>query len=114
VCIDISLTQFGLFSFPSDAQSPGIADILVFSIPVWLIAVWLGFVLTLQHSLQWIRANRYVCILVFAIFGPVSYIAGRKFGMIQFSDDVSLYLVLVWALVGWVASLEFNQMRRGG
>jgi hypothetical protein len=106
MCIDISFTVLGLFSFPSNELSPSIADIRLFSIPLWLIVMWLGFVLTLQHSLQWLRARRYVCVLAFAISGPLSYMAGQKFGMIQFGDDVGFYLILSWALVGWVASFK--------
>lgn len=106
VCIDISFTQMGLFSFPSKALNPGIADSRLFLIPLWLIVMWLGFVLTLQHSLQWVIARKYVCVLVFAISGPVSYMAGREFGMIHFGNEVSLYLVFSWALVGWVASCQ--------
>ncbi|MFT7184732.1 MAG: hypothetical protein ACI84K_000098 [Pseudohongiellaceae bacterium] len=110
VCLDISLTAVGLFSFPSNELNPGIADIRLFSIPVWLIGMWLGFVLTLQNSLQWVRARKYVCVLVFAIFGPVSYIAGRQFGMIQFGDEVSFYLIVAWAFVGWVASFKITKI----
>jgi hypothetical protein len=108
VSFDISFAVAGLFEFPTHGVNHGIADIHLLSIPLWLISLWLGFVLTLQHSLQWVRVHRYVCMLVFAIFGPVSYIAGREFGMIQFSDDVAFYLALVWAVVGWVASFQLK------
>ena len=109
VCIDISYTAMGLFNFTDETINSNVTDIRLFSIPLWLVVMWLGFVLTLQHSLQWLIQRRYMCILVFAISGAVSYIAGRRFGMIGFEDVVGLYLIFSWALVGWVTSLNMTK-----
>ena len=106
VLMDFSFTSLGFFSFPSSQFNGGITDIRLFNMPIWLMILWLGFVLTLQHSLQWIRAKKYVCMIAFSLFGTMSYLAGRRFDVIQFSNEMILCLLLGWLVVGWISSIN--------
>ena len=69
--------------------------------PLWITAMWCGFCSTVNHSLAWLK-NRWVsAFLLGAIFGPLSYITGQKFGAIYFNSDlvtVNTILALVWGL----------------
>lgn len=106
VFMDMGLTFLGLYHFPENQLHPNIFDVRFFVIPLWLIGLWLGFVLTLQHSLQWLRVRKTVCVIAFSVFGTMSYLAGRRFEMIQFNNESILFLLLGWAAVGWVASSQ--------
>jgi len=106
VLMDFSFISLGFFSFPANEVNPGITDVRLFDMPVWLVVLWLGFVLTLQHSLQWIRAKKYVCMMAFSLFGTMSYVAGRRFDVIQFSNEMILCLLLGWLAVGYISSIN--------
>ena len=68
--------------------------------PIWIIAMWLGFSATLNHSLSWLDGKWLLAFLGGAIFGPLSYLAGIKFGAIAFEVSVFSIAVLssVWGL----------------
>lgn len=112
VVVDSSFSNLGLFTFELDKHDINVSNRQLVAIPLWLIALWAGLVLTLQNSLQWIRSKRYLSVFGFAVFGPVSYIAGRSLGMIGFNDTMILYLVIEWAFIGWFASFSFKKVIR--
>ena len=70
--------------------------------PLWIIAMWLGFSATLNHSLGWLDGKWFFAFLLGAVFGPLSYLAGLKFGAINF--QVSLFSITILALV-WGATV---------
>lgn len=108
IFIDACFTSAGLFAFPIVDSSASWSHSTFFGIPFWLVGMWLGFVLTIQHSLQWLRERSYIYIIGFAIFGPVSYIAGRSFGVIQFDNNAVMFISIAWALVAWVSTHRPN------
>ena len=44
--------------------------------PIWLLAIWLLFGMTLRYSLSWLRKKIFLSSLFAAIAGPASYYAG--------------------------------------
>lgn len=71
--------------------------------PPWIVAMWLGFALTLNHSLARLRDLPWLAAALGAIGGPLAYLAAaRGFGAARFADDplpALLALSLAWALV---------------
>ena len=69
--------------------------------PFWIIAMWLGFAATINHSLAWINGRWLISFIMGAVFGPLSYLAGIKFDALYFEQTFSLLLLLslVWGLI---------------
>lgn len=84
---DIVLMQLGVLQFSSHPWPP-----------VWLVCVWLLFATTLNHSLRWLQ-NRWALALVLgAITGPLSYLAGERLGAVVINHDALLLLSAAWGL----------------
>ena len=68
--------------------------------PLWIIAMWLGFAATLNHSLSWLADRWLFAVLLGAIFGPLSYLAGTKFGALNFTPTFFsiTVLVVIWGV----------------
>lgn len=71
--------------------------------PLWIIALWLSFSFTLNHSMAFLRQN-YVLAAAFGfVGGPLAYwCAGRVFNVIEYGVEMSLVmggLALCWGLV---------------
>ena len=76
----------------------------VHAAPVWIIALWAAFALTLNHSLAWMSRRPWWAAVLGAVLGPVSYIgAGRVFAAVTFADPPWL----AWVVLGacWFVAL---------
>lgn len=92
VVADTMLTLAGVFIFdPAPSVLP---------IPLWLVAIWLGFVSTFRHSMGYLLARPMIAIPAAAIAAPLSYIAGMSLGAVSFGLDVAVTAVVVGLL--WV------------
>lgn len=72
-----------------------------YAAPAWIAAIWLGFAMTLNHSLAFLR-RRLGLAAVFGLAGaPLAYwSAGRAFGVLAFADPaVMLAVGAAWMLV---------------
>ena len=71
--------------------------------PVWIGSLWLGFALTLNHSMAFLRERPLVAALFGAVGGPLAYwTAAGAFGAVSFGAPVAWILAalaLAWALV---------------
>ena len=71
--------------------------------PVWLLLLWVGFVLTLGHSLRWLAARPiWQQALLGAVSGPCSYLSGWRLGAVDLplGPGISiLILATIWALL---------------
>ncbi len=72
--------------------------------PFWIIAMWLGFSATINHSLAWLDGKWIFSFFLGAIFGPLSYIAGLKFGAVDF--QISFFSITILAAV-WGITVPF-------
>ena len=89
VAVDGLLTWGGVFAFSQW--------------PIWLLLLWVGFVLTLGHSLRWLAARPvWQQALLGAISGPSSYLSGWRLGAVElpFGPWLTIALLVpVWALL---------------
>jgi len=71
--------------------------------PVWIVVLWMGFALTLNHSMHFLRGRLVLAVLFGAVGGPVAYIAAdRLWGAVRFDTPgwpALLALGLAWAVV---------------
>jgi len=96
VAIDSSFAASGwiLYAMPWD---------LVSLAPLWIIALWLSFSFTLNHSMDFLRHNYVVAALFGLLGGPLAYwCADRLFNVIEYGTDMSLVMIglgVCWACV---------------
>lgn len=71
-------------------------------IPLWLVAIWLGFAATLRHSLRYLMNNTLWSVIAGAVAGPLSYFAGERLGVVDFGyGNVTTLIILsvTWAML---------------
>lgn len=66
--------------------------------PVYLLIMWMGFAASLYVSLNWLVLNKTLFIFSCAVMGPLSYIAGRQLGIIQFDNAHIVLMVFAWGV----------------
>jgi len=69
--------------------------------PLWIILLWAGFALTINHSLAWVKQKPTLGYLFGFIGAPLSYYAGVKLNALDYLQPiwlVSLALAVTWAL----------------
>ena len=81
--------------------------------PLWILALWVGFALTLNHSLAYLAHRPLVATIAGAVVGPISYwSAGRVFGAVKLGDP--LWRSVLALSFGWaVAMLVLSLVSRG-
>ena len=66
--------------------------------PWWIIALWVAFGASFNHSLGWIQRSPYLAGLLAAIGGPVSYLAAERVGAVIIHKP---WLTLSFMAIGW-------------
>ena len=92
--VDTIWVQAGLMHFTDSRPFYWLA-------PAWIIVLWVGFALTINHSLAFLRANPALPIVLGLIGGPLSYLAGLKLGAVDYLENtvlISVYLAVAWAV----------------
>jgi hypothetical protein len=96
VLIDSAFAAFGVLRYASPIP-------FVQAAPVWILSMWVGFALTLKHSLGWLQGKLALQGLFGAIGGPLAYvIAGRAWGAVSFGVELPIVialLALAWGIV---------------
>jgi len=71
--------------------------------PGWILAIWLAFSLTLNHSLSFLKRRYALASLLGAVGGPLAYwLAADGFGAVRFDAPVMTVLIglgIAWALI---------------
>jgi hypothetical protein len=97
--VDGALAGTGVLHYaaPSPALPAGGA-------PLWILALWVAFALTLNHSLRWLAARPLLSGLFGALGGPLAYAgAGRLAGAVSFAPPA--WHATLWLAGGWGAAL---------
>ena len=70
--------------------------------PIWILALWANFALTLNHSLAWLQSRPGLAAVLGAIGAPLSYFfAARSWHALLLADPIALTLALlaaIWAV----------------
>jgi hypothetical protein len=95
--VDTLWLQLGWLIYSAAWPLEGIA-------PGWIMALWLGFAMTLNHSLAILRERPWLAALLGMVGGPMAYVgAERVFGAVSFvAPDLRILLGLA---VAWGAVL---------
>ncbi len=92
---DATLAASGVLTYTSVGPWTGLA-------PAWILSLWLGFALTLNHSLSWLHGRPLVAALFGGAGGPLSYwIGGHAWGAVTFTASLPLTLLVLSGL--WMA-----------
>ena len=91
----LAATDLVRYAAASPALPPGGA-------PVWILALWVAFALTLNRSLGWLTGKPLVSLLLGAIGGPLAYRAAGKLGAASLS--VPRWHGLLALAVGWAVA----------
>jgi hypothetical protein len=70
--------------------------------PFWMLALWIAFATTLNHSLRWLMRRPVVAAVAGAVFGPLAYLAGAKLGALTLPSPV---VVLPLLAAAWMAAM---------
>ena len=99
--IDTSMAYFGILIY-NGTYFPD-----TYIAPLWITAMWCGFSATVNHSLSWLH-NRYVASAALGVIsGPLSYLAGAKFGAIEFDAAPIIALVIISIYYGLTVPLMY-------
>jgi hypothetical protein len=99
VAVDGGLAWSGSIDYAADvpALPPGGA-------PLWILAMWAAFALTLRHSLGVFMRKPQLALLVGAVFGPLAYLgAGRGWNAATFAEPI--WQPIAFLAIGWGASM---------
>ena len=79
--VDTGLGVLGATHYPTSEAvwSPALA-------PPWITALWVLFGTLPHHSLGWLKGRPGLAVIFGAIGGPLSYLAGTRFGAVGLGD----------------------------
>ncbi|MEI8118923.1 MAG: DUF2878 domain-containing protein [Methylophilaceae bacterium] len=90
---DQALLSFNLVTYMHHGWSSSV-------VPVWILALWLGFSTILNVSLRWMRNQHLVAILFGLVGGPLAYLSAEKLGAVVILSNISyVTLALGWAII---------------
>lgn len=102
IAFDGVLAGVGFYRF-TDAGS-------MLPVPLWLIAIWMGFAGTLRSSLSFLVARPRLMTLATALLAPVTYLGAERLGAVSFAFGTAPTAVVVglswWALTPILLRLE--------
>jgi hypothetical protein len=92
--LDCGFAAIGWLHYPA-------ADPWPLAAPPWIAALWVGFAMTLNHSLSFLRSEPRLAALLGLAGGPIAYWgAAQGFGVVSMAEPagaVALALGLAWA-----------------
>ncbi len=95
VVLDSTWIKLGWIEFAAPKPINGFA-------PYWIIALWAGLALNINHSMAWLKTRLLAAASIGALLGPFSYLAAQHLGalrVISESWDWFFGLALSWGLV---------------
>ncbi len=96
-CMDSLMAGSGLIAYADPIPSAHLA-------PLWIMAIWLSFALTLRHTFRFLHGRPWLAALLGGVGGPLAYwSAGRGWGTVEFPRG-ALWALLVLALM-WAVAL---------
>jgi hypothetical protein len=96
--VDSLLLATGWLSYPAGLWLSGPWQFNL--APYWIVALWALFATTLNVSMGWLRGRPLLAVLMGAVGGPLSYLAGEELGGIELTEPVAALsaLAVAWAV----------------
>jgi len=69
--------------------------------PLWILLLWAGLALTLNHSLAWLQSRLLLAALLSGVSSPLSYLAAERLGAVDIVTESAVWFVglgVSWAL----------------
>lgn len=116
IVLPLGIGMDSLFATADWLAYPGQAAAAVLP-PGWLAAIWMGFAMTLNHSLAFLRGRAWLAATLGMLAAPAAYwAASRGFGVLEFMRPAPTVLValgLAWALfLPAILALDARPVRR--
>ncbi len=93
--VDSGYVMAGLMQFATPIPSSELA-------PIWIVAMWVSFALTLNHSMAWLKGKETMAVVFGALGGPFAYwIAWAAWDAVEFTGPLAVVLGVVgvvWAV----------------
>ena len=67
--------------------------------PLWIVALWLAFGTLPNGSLHWLKGRSLLQLILGAVLGPLSYLAGVRLGAATLGEPEGLSIAVI--AVGW-------------
>lgn len=94
--MDSSLIQSGMLTYSAAVPWSNLA-------PIWIVALWMSFALTLNHCLSYLKAHLFAAAVLGAIGAPLAYwAAASTWGALHFVAAQSTALIAlasIWAVL---------------
>ena len=88
--------------------------------PLWILLLWAGLALTLNHSLAWLQSRLVLAAVLSGLSSPLSYLGAARLGALDIVTESWWWIAglgLSWALVLplllWLAS-HLKQLKKQG
>lgn len=101
--LDTTWIKLGWFEFAANWPASDKA-------PLWILSLWAGLALTLNHSLAWLQSRLFLAPLIGGLASPFSYLAAAQFGAVQIIPEswqwffgLSASWAIVLPLLLWLA-----------
>ncbi|MEO0437656.1 MAG: DUF2878 domain-containing protein [Pseudomonadota bacterium] len=108
--VDALLAMAGYFQFDGESWLP---------IPLWHVAIWVGFAGTLRHSMTFMVQRPRLMTIAAALFAPLTYLAAQRLGAVVFplgSFPTAIVISLCWLTVTplliWLTSMANGHVLR--
>lgn len=69
--------------------------------PLWILSLWVGLALTLNHSLAWLQSKLWLAGVLGGVAAPFSYAAAERIGALRFTIGAEVWIIglgLSWAM----------------
>ena len=81
--------------------------------PLWIIVLWMGFAITLNSSLSWLKKKIKLSALFGALGGPLAYLAGEKLEAVTIlSSGAIVALAIGWAIITPLLIIVTNKLSK--
>jgi len=91
--VDTAFAASGLIHYNAAVPWPHVA-------PAWIVALWVGFALTLNHSLGYLKAHLRVAAALGALGAPLAYTAAARAGALELAQPATVTLLVLGAAWG--------------
>ena len=92
--LDSLLAHYGLINYKYDYGYSHTA-------PFWILFLWAGFALTLNHSMSWLINKPRLGTLFIVIGAPLSYYSAEKLNAIQINEPLVtlVFISIMWLII---------------